>query len=551
MFKPIRQEGDNRQRMASASLTLMDRVIGYISPAAGLKRLHNRMMLDASTGQGGYKGGRRDRRATKRWRPAEASADADILPDLPDLRARARDLARNAPIAAGAVATNVTNVIGEGLQLQASINADVLGISEEQASTMQQEQEREFEHFCRTCDFTSVQGFFKLQALVYRSVKESGDIVVIRRFRKDAGDIYGTKLQVIEADRLSNPARAADSDTIAGGVEVDGDGRPIAYHISDRHPGALQPKALNWNRIAARTAAGVPVVLHLFDRLRPEQTRGIPYLAPVIEHLKQLSDYSDAEVTAAVVTSMISAFVQSGIDADGDGNPVVGETDSTLAGNEVKLGTGAVIALSPGETLNTFNPQRPNPVFDSFVQAFVRQTGAALQIGEELLLKTFTASSSASRAALEMAWQYFRTERGWFAGDFAQVVYEWFMEEAVASGRLNRPGFFEDPLIRAAYLGAEWIGAAKFSLDPKKEAEADEIDLRMCVTTREEINRRRTGGEFDKKIAQLGKENASIVEAGLQQPGPADNESAANEDTDENENDNDSENETRNGRKSA
>lgn len=502
-----------RHTVAPLSRTIVDRVIGYFSPRAGLDRLRDRVALDASIGPGGYKGGRRDRRPTKRWRPFEASADADILPDLPDLRARARDLARNAPIATGAINTNVTNVIGEGLILQSSLNADVLGITEDQASAYQREQEREFEHFCRTCDFTRVQTFEKLQALVYRAAKESGDVIIVRRFRKDAGDVYGTKLQVIEADRLSNPSRAADSDTIAGGVEIDGHGVPVAYYISDRHPGALRPKALSWARVKARTDAGVPVVLHLFDRLRPEQTRGIPYLAPVVEHLKQLSDYTDAEVTAAVISAMFTLAIETPNDTDE--NPPIGEKDSSLNDNEVKLGNGAVISLAPGEKPHAISPARPNAQFDPFVLAFVRQMGAALEIGEELLIKKFTASYSASRAALEMAWQYFRTQRSWFAADFAQIAYEWMMDEAVASGRLSRPGFFEDPFVRQAWLGAEWIGAAKFSLDPKKEADADMLDLEMCVTTREEIMRRRTGGEFDKKIAQLGKEKQAIDDAGV------------------------------------
>jgi capsid protein len=80
---------------------------------------------------------------------------------------------------------------------------------------------------------------------------------------------------------------------------------PQAYHVSDRIP-APPRRRLKWERVPARDRDGRPPVLHLFDRLRPEQTRGVPYLAPVIEHLKQLGDYSDAEVTAAVVSAMFT-----------------------------------------------------------------------------------------------------------------------------------------------------------------------------------------------------------------------------------------------------
>ena len=45
------------------------------------------------------------------------SADADLLPALPELRNRSRDLARNNPLAGGAINTVVTNVIGTGRRL--------------------------------------------------------------------------------------------------------------------------------------------------------------------------------------------------------------------------------------------------------------------------------------------------------------------------------------------------------------------------------------------------------------------------------------------------
>lgn len=503
---------------------LIDRAVAALSPQAGLARLRARAMLASL---GGYEGGRRDRRSLRTWRPFAGSADSDTLPDLPDLRARTRDLARNVPIAAGAIATAVTNVIGDGLQLQASIDAAALRVSDDEADRMEAEHEREWALFCRTCDSSRIQHFDEMQGLVFRAVLESGDVLVVRDFRRDPGDVYGTKLKLIEADRLSNPGRAADSERLAGGVEIDGSGAPLAYHISDRHPGNLRTAGMTWQRLAARSERGVPIVLHLYDRLRPEQTRGIPYLAPVIEHLKQLGRYSEAEIAAAVINAMITAYTTT--DADQNAVPLLGETDAIAASaagagaaanpvldyNEVRLGSAAQIALSPGEKVEFPAPGRPNPAFDDFFVSMTRQIGVALEIPHELLIKHFTASYSASRAALEMAWQFFRKRRAFLARRLNQVVYEWMMEEAVASGRLNRPGFFEDPLLRMAWLGAEWIGPSRASIDPKREAEADEIDMRNGVKTGEQVCLERTGGEVEKKIAQLGKERRLKNEAGL------------------------------------
>lgn len=517
-MKPVENQG------AMTGPSFFDRLVTAIAPRWGFERHKARLMLNA-TGYGGYTGGRRDRRALRNYKPPEANADADILRDLPDLRARARDLARNNPIATGAIATTVTNVIGDGLQLQASIDGALLGMTDQQADAWEQASEREWALFSASADFNGVQPFEELQALALRALLESGDVFVVRRYRKDKGDVYGTKLQILEADRVSNPDRAADSDTIAGGVEVDKDGRPVAYHVSEKHPGAVVGLAkMKWTRVAARTPAGVQVVLHLYDRLRPEQTRGVPYLAPVIEHLAQLGKYTEAEVAGAVMNAMIVAFTKT--NADQTLAPILGERGSAAANgdnleaNEVEMGSAMQIHLRPNEEVQFPAPGRPNSQFDPFVQAFLRQVGVALELPFELLIKHFTASYSASRAALEMAWQYFRRRRTFVARRLCQVVYEWVMEEAIVMRRLEAPGYLDDPLVAAAYCGAEWIGPSRASLNPKMEAEADEIDMRAGVKTGEQVCLERTGGEIEKKIAQLGKERAMRDQAGLI-PAPA------------------------------
>jgi len=513
---------EREQQAARSSLTIVDRVVGYFNPQAGFERLKGRMMLDAATGVGGYNGGRRERRATKMWRPKAGSANADVLPDLPDLVARARELSRNVPIATGAIATTKTNVVGDGIKLQASIDASVLGISPEAADAMEREQEREWTLFCANADFTRVQHFDEMSELVFGSSLDSGDAFVVRRFRKDAGDVYGTKLQLLEADRVSNPNRGADTTTLAGGVELDKDGVPQAYHVSDHHPGDLRAPVLNWSRIPARTDAGKPVVIHVYDRLRPDLTRGVPYLAPVIEHLKQFGEYTDAEVRAAVLTSYVTWFVKQTVpeDSEDPAKTVLGSRDSSLADDEIKLGSGALVDLGPNEDVTAPSPSRPNPQFDAFTQAFLRQIGVALELPFELLIKHFTASYSASRAALEMAWQFFRKKRKFLSRRLHQTVYEWMMEEAVATGRLNRPGFFEDPVMRMAYLGAEWIGPARASINPKAEAEADEIDCRLGTKTLEQVCIERTGGRWEDKHRQSIKENTMRRDGGLITPDP-------------------------------
>ena len=497
-------------------MNLIDRAVSYFSPRLGLERHRTRQWLAFT---GGYVGGRRDRRGTRNWRPGGDSANAAITPDLPELRSRSRDLVRNTPLATGAVGTLTTSVVGTGLALRASVDRDILGWTEEQATAWRQTTEKEFRLWSKQADMTRVQGFEELQALVFRSVLESGDVLIGRRFREDRGDAYGLKLQVIEGDRLSNPQNGMDSATLVAGVEHSPNGVPIAYHVSSNHPGDLNPRAQQWTRVTARDKTGSPVMLHLFDRQRPDQARGVPFLAPVIEAIKQLGDYSDAEVRAAVVSAMFTVFVTSA-EADGLGS-IVGDNENVSdKEKEIELGHGAIIDLMPGESVEQANPLRPNTNYNEFVLAITRQIGVALGMPFEVLTMSFTSSYSASRAALEMAWKFYTVRRMWLARRMCQPAYEWFLAEAVARGRISAPGFFGDPLVRSAYCAAEWIGPARIQIDPLKEANADAKDLESRVKTREQIILERTGGTFEDKHDQLVRENVMAEEGGLNPPEP-------------------------------
>jgi lambda family phage portal protein len=406
------------------------------------------------------------------------------------------------------------------LVLQSQIDQEALGLTPEQAEAWQRQAEREFAIWARRPDFTSRLNFDELQALVLRAVMESGDILTVRRRRFDAGDTYGLKLQLVEADRLSNPNHGQNTPTMVDGVEMDTDGVPIAYHIATRHPDDSGTGVKReWRRFeAGSSVTGQPLILHLYAQMRPDQARGIPYLSPVVEAIKQLGDYAEAEVRAAVISAMFTVFVKpSQLEDDGDAS-FIGSNDATSnvdAASEISLGNGAIVDLGPGEDVTFADPNRPNTAFDGFVTAMSRHIGVALELPYELLLKSFTASYSASRAALEMAWQMFRTRRSWLAWKFCQPVYEWVITEAVASGRLSAPGFFDDPIIREAWLGSDWIGPSRIQLDPQKEAAADLLDLNMQVTTRQQIIMERKGGSFEQKYQQLVREKRMLDAAGI------------------------------------
>jgi hypothetical protein len=133
----------------------------------------------------------------------------------------------------------------------------------------------------------------------------------------------------------------------------------------------------------------------------------------------------------------------------------------------------------------------------------------------EVLMKHFTASYSASRAALLDAWRFFRMRRAWLADMFCQPVFEAWMDEAVATGRIAAPGYFDDPALRQAYLAAHWLGDAPVQIDPVKEAAAAEKRLGLNLSTLAKETAELNGGVWTDNVRQIAKERKTLAEAGI------------------------------------
>jgi len=496
---------------------MVDRVVGYFSPVTAQRRFRARAQMAIA---GGYVGASRAKRSLKGWSTRQGSADSDTLFDLGTLRSRSRDLIRNTPLATGAINTVSTNVVGTGLKLQSRIDRDVLSLTDEKADAWEAKTEREWRLFSESqeCDAARTLRFAEIQALVFRQTLENGDVfVVLPRFERP-GSPYSLRLQTIEADRVCNEKYQADTNELAGGIKKDGNGAPVEYQILTGHPGNLmRVKGLEWEKIRAFGAkTGERNVLHLFTTLRPGQSRGVPYLAPVIESLKQLDRYTEAELMAAVVSGLFTIFIktESG-DTTLDLDDLADETGAKSSDTDYKLGNGAIISLARDEDIQSANPTRPNAAFDPFVISILRQIGVALEIPYEILVKHFTSSYSAARAALLEAWKFFNARRYWLASNCCQPVYEAWLREAVAMGRIGAPGFFTDPIIRKAYCGAEWVGPAKGMIDEYKEVQAAEKRIDLGVSTLSEVTAEMTGGDWEKKHPQTVKEHEARKKAGL------------------------------------
>jgi lambda family phage portal protein len=495
---------------------IIDRAIRFVAPVHAARRYKSRLAMAIA---GSYDGASRDRRQTSSWKTSGGDPDADLLFDLSLLRERSRALARNEPIATGAINTVVTNVVGSGLTLQSRIDTDILNMTEEAADAWQTNAEREFRLWAQSqdCDSARTLNFYGLQELAWRQVLENGDVFVLPRMinRKKPSDLA---LQLIEADRVCNKDNQCDTPTLSGGIVKDEQtGAPQTYHILKAHPGNMLGQTMEWVEYPAfGSRTQLRNVLHLYRVLRPGQSRGVPYLAPVIETLKTLSKYTEAELMAAVVTSMLTVFIKTeGGDLDLNPMEPTGQTGGSAADKDFKLSSGAILGLAPGEDVVSPVPVRPNTAYDPFTLSILRQIGVALELPFELLVKHFTASYSAARAALLTAWQFFLGRRMWVADNFCQIVYEMWLYDQVASGRIAAPGFFSDPIMRMAYSGADWIGPAKGMINEKEEVTAAKLRVDTGFSTLDAETAAMNGGDWERNHKQQVKEMRARREGGL------------------------------------
>ena len=468
-------------------------------------------------------GAARDKPSLMRWYASSKSAHEDISENLSLLRARSRDLYAGSPIGRGAIERIVLNAIGSGLKLNVRIDPSILGMSEDEAADWAQRTEAEFDYWAssKDCDYSRMMNFYDLQVLAFKSVMIDGECLAMLKDNDYHDNVYPLQVMMIESERLQNPLRRPSRIMLDEGIELDAKGRPLAYWIANRNPESeiINQPILDYKRVKLfGYKSGKRNILHLMLSERIGQHRGVPLLAPVIEPLKQLTRYTDAELMAAVVSGMYSIFFQHEPREEGE------YSDDEYAA-DTGLGTipgldsitqeqmyGMMMDLPEGVKPIGVSPGRPNQNFSQFVEHLVKQIGGALGIPAELLFMQFTASYSASRGALLEAWKLFKFYRSWFAANFCQAVYEEWLTVAVLLGRIDAPGYFEDDVRRKAYAWAEWVGPSQGQLNPLQEVKASIEKIGANLSTYEREAGELTGEDWDLIMRQRQREDKIIRE---------------------------------------
>lgn len=463
----------------AAPQTFLDRAIGTVAPRWQLRRLLARRGTELLLRH--YEAAMPGRR-TQNWSRQSTDANLANWTSLQRLRDIARDLVRNNGHAEAALGIISNHAVGTGIVAKPQpANEAVLQLWRQWAETP-------------ACDWDSRHDFYGLQKLVLRSVAESGEVLIRRRFR--AQPVPGElplQLQVLEADFLDTPRTMPlpNGGQIIQGVEFDALGQRVAYWLFRTHPGSITSTMATVFGQSHRIPASE--ILHVFLMRRPGQVRDVSWLAPTLLRFKDFDEFEDATLMKQKIAACLAVVYT---DQDG-ANPGLGATDDTATPPTDTLSPGALIGLPAGQTIQTVQPPSAAD-YPSYSSVSLRAIAAGLGVTYEDLTGDYT-NLPFSAARMSRLRFYARVD-DWrwrmLIPQFCDPVWSWAMQAAGIMG-------FQAP------SSVRWTPPATPMIEPDKEGLAAMRNVRAGVQSLPEMIRER-GYDPDEYLDEVAEFNQKL-----------------------------------------
>ena len=436
----------------------VDRLVSYLSPAAGLRRIQYRRALGIAQ-KFSYEGAMHGRR-TGGWVTADSDANRETFGSMIWLRNRARDLVRNNPYAAKAISELVGNQIGTGIMPRADTSDDKLNARID----------AKFKAWSTECDADGQFDFFGIQWQVARAVAESGECIVrFRQRRPGDGLAVPLQLQVIEPDYLDhNKTLSLDNGTIIQGVQFDKLGRRNFYWLFGNHPGALS--LMNWQAGFISKPVPAESVLHIYKKDRPGQVRGVTWLAPVMLKMRDLDEYEDAELVRKKIEACFAAFV---VTPDPDGS-LTERTNDPVSGQSTEfLEPGIIKRLKIGEDVR-FGAPANSAGYKDYRSTQLGAIAAGLTIPYEVLTGDMAAVNYSSFRGGMLGFRNTIEAYRWLCLVPQLLIPIWrrFIDVAYVAGEIPEQNY-----------GVRFTAPKFESVDPLKDRMSNRIALRTGEIT--------------------------------------------------------------------
>jgi len=352
-------------------VNLVDKVISYFNPSAGMQRAHMRRVLAKFEAVEGDK---------QRIKPRDNRAPDTIMQTSgKHLRAQARDLESNLDVADGALTFLTNTVIGpRGIGIEPQPKDTSGNIDEEFARQIR----ALWADWCMRPDVTHELSFARAMRLAFRTWIRDGEVLAqhvlgtVPTLRH--GTIVPYSIELLEPDYLPFEYNDA-ARNIVQGVEMNDWGQRRAYHVYKQHPGSgitVSTKSVPADRMTH---------LRLVKRLH--QTRGQTVFASAFNRLLDIKDYEESERIAAKVAASMAAFIKKGVPDDFD-------TNADHEQREITFRPGLIFDdLRPGEDVGTIDTSRPNSNAEGFLELQMRRTASGVGL-------SYSSLSNAARCAV-------------------------------------------------------------------------------------------------------------------------------------------------------
>jgi lambda family phage portal protein len=488
---------------------------------------------------GTLEGAERYSRELSGWRPAVRSADALILREKPYNDARGREMGREDGYVSGAEAIHRDSVIGSCYRLNAAPNWQVLGGSEDWADEFQQAAESLFSLYAESeCSWIDASRHDTLTGLLRTAIGgyvPTGEVLASCEWLRGNLRPYSSAVQLIDTDRLTNPQNAQDTSIIRGGVERDIFGAAQAYYIRDGYPNdpfGYNINQFSWRRIPARKPWGRSMIIHIYERFRPDQTRGVSAMVSVLKQMKMTQRFQDVVLQNAVVQATYAATIESELPRD-IVMEIIGANDNSLSKNNesylshmaswsehakgLTLDGVKIPHLYPGTKLAMKPAGTNGGVGTGFEESLLRHSASALGLSYEEFSRDFSKTNySSARAAMTNTWKYMQSRKKMVADRLATQIYWLWLEEAINAGDLPTlpSANFYDGQNKEAYGKCSWIGAARGQIDELKETQAAVLKIAAGLSTIE-AEGARLGSDWRELLEQRAREQKMATKLGL------------------------------------
>ena len=444
-------------------------------------------------------------RLTADWVTGNTSADSEVYGSAQKLRDRARQLCRDNDYARQALRAIEGNVIGQGIPFQSQVRMQRGGKLDTGINDAIEAAWKRWS-YAQHCHTGGKLCFADIERLVIRACAESGEVFIRLVRQSFGGSTIPLAMEVIEADQLDDGlnGRSQQGNEIRMGVEVDGWGRPIAYHFLAYHPGDYQ---FSNQQISTQRHKRIPAeeVIHLYRTERPGQTRGVSWFASAIQRLHHLAGYEQAEVVRARASSALMGFITS---PEGE---LIG--DDVMDGERVSnFEPGVFKYLQAGESVTVPQLDAPDGQFEPFLRAMLRAMAAGIGCSYETISRDFSQTNySSSRLSLIEDRDHWRILQSWLIENFHRRVFSEWLDLAVLSNALALPGYEQQP---ERFKAARWMPRGWAWVDPAKEVAAYKEAVRCGFKTLADVVAEQ-GGDLDELLLARQSELAKLDEMGI------------------------------------